>query len=563
MSQRPVILIVDDDPSALSQLLEALDRRFGGDYRVVACGSAREAVQQAERLAREGEELALVIADQWMPELTGLALLDRVHELHRNAKRALLVAWGDRGAAPAILEGCAFGRLENYLYKPWVPAEVHLYPPVSEFLAEWTMAHRPRMELVRVVGAEPSPRAHELRELLERNGIPYGAYPADSDEGRDLLARARLGTSRLPVVLLLDGSALLDPSNAELADALGSSDAHASSCDLLIVGGGPGGLAAAVYGASEGLRTIVVEREAMGGQAGTSTLIRNYLGFPRGISGAELAQRAYQQAWLFAAKYVFARAVTALRADVDGDGAAGRRRITLSDGREIAAGAVLIATGASYRRLDVPTLDPFVGAGVFYTSMGQDTRVIRDRNVYVAGGGNSAGQAVLHLSKHARKVTLLVRGRSLKASMSSYLAQDLLQRSNVEVLFETEVVGGEGAQRLERIALRDGHGQTRTVPLDMLFVLIGADPHTQWLDGAVARDAHGFVFTGEDVPRAACKGHAPGTFETSMPGVFAVGDVRVGSVKRVASAVGEGASAIAQVHRYLARVRDRGGRVST
>jgi thioredoxin reductase (NADPH) len=545
-------MVVDDEPAAVAQLLDALARRFGGDYRVVPHLSARGALDDITRLKGEGEELALVIADQWMPEMTGLELLGRAHELDRTAKRALLVGWNDRAAAPAILEGCAFDQLDNYLLKPWSPPEVHLYPPVSEFLAEWTAAYRPRMEIVRVIGHEPSRRSHEIRQLLERNGIPYGFYSDSSESGRRLLEQSRLDPSRLPVILLLDGQALVEPSNAELSDALGASNADDTTCDLLIVGAGPGGLAAGVYAASEGLRTIIVEREAVGGQASTSSLIRNYLGFPRGISGAELAQRAYQQAWLFGAKYIFAREVEGLRAN------GADRILRLTDGREITARAVLIATGASYRRLDAPRLEHFVGAGVFYTAMGHDTRILRGRNVYVAGGGNSAGQAVVHLAKNARSVTQVVRGSSLEANMSDYLVREIRHLPNVVVLLETEVVDGEGDHSLERITLRNrSRGDMRSVELDMLFVLIGAEPHTRWLGVTVARDSHGFILTGDDIPSATRGDGAPARFETSLPGVFAVGDARAGSVKRVASAVGEGASAVQQVHEYLARSSPR------
>jgi thioredoxin reductase (NADPH) len=553
VEQRPVIMIVDDEPSSAAQLLDALARRFGGDYRVVPHLSARDALADIARMSKEKEELALLIADQWMPGMTGVELLGRAHEIDPSAKRALLVGWGDRRAAPAILQGCAFDQLDNYLLKPWSPPEVHLYPPVSEFLAEWTAAYRPKMEIVRVIGEEPSRRAHEIRELLERNGIPFGFHEAGSEGGRHLLEQSRLDASRLPVVLLLDGRALIEPSNAEIADALGVSSAHQRACDLLIVGAGPGGLAAAVYGASEGLHTLVIEREAVGGQASTSALIRNYLGFPRGISGAALAQRAYQQAWLFGAKYVFAREVTRLRTSGP------KRVVTLSDGREITARAVVVATGASYRRLESASLERLVGAGVFYTAIGQDTRIIQGRDVFVAGGGNSAGQAVIHLARNARKVTLLVRGSSLEASMSDYLVRAIRRSSNIDVLLDTEVVEADGAHTLERISLRDrSRGETRVVDCTMLFVLIGAEPHTGWLCGDVACDSHGFILTGDDVP--AHDGEVCGVrsrFETSLPGVFAIGDVRAGSVKRVASAVGEGASVVPHVHEYLAEEEAR------
>ena len=547
---RPVILAVDDDPSELAALLDALARRFGGDYRVVSQLSAAAALRDLARMRDDGEQVALVIADQWMPEMNGIELQVRAHEIHPTAQRALLVHWGDQTATPAILQGCAFGQIENYLHKPWAPAEIHLYPLVGEFLTEWTRAHGPRMEFVRVVGAEPSPRSHEIRSLLERSGIPHGFYLADTDAGRRLLERSGVDGSRLPVVTLPDGRALVDPSNEEISDSLGASSLEDRECDLVIVGGGPAGLAAAVYGASEGLRTIVIEREAVGGQAGTSALIRNYLGFPRGISGAELAQRAYQQAWLFGTRFVFAREVTGLEERGE------RRVVVLSNGIEISARAVIIATGATYRRIDVPSLDRFVGAGVFYVVPLTDVRLLAGKRLAVAGGGNAAGQAALHVARVAKKVTLVVRGPSLEAGMSDYLVQQIRQTPNVDVRLGTEIVDGDGAGELERIVLSDVEtGQRETLDLDALFVLIGAQPRTDWLAGVVDRDERGFIRTGADL-RKRLTG-APGSFtpsrlETSMPGVFAVGDVRAGSVKRVASAVGEGAVAVQYVHEYLA-----------
>jgi thioredoxin reductase (NADPH) len=549
MEKRPVILVVDDEPGGLAALLDALARRFGGDYRIVPHLSPRAALEDLRRFKAEGEPVALVIADQWMPEMTGVELLGRAHEIDDAAKRALLVGWGDRSAAPTILEACAFGQLDNYLLKPWYPPEVHLYPAVSEFLAEWTRSYGPRMELVRVIGEDPSPRAHEIQELLERNGIPHGFYLARSEQGRRLLDETGLAGARLPVVILLDGRALVEPSNAELSDALGATNLDERSCDLAIVGAGPAGLAAAVYAASEGLRTIVIEREAVGGQAGTSSLIRNYLGFPRGISGAELAQRAYQQAWLFGAKYVFAREAVELRAT------GAERTLMLSDRIEVTARAVLIASGAAYRRLGIPHLEHFVGAGVFYTA-GGDTRVMRGRDVFVTGGGNSAGQAVVHLAKNARKVTLLVRGDALEKGMSDYLVREIRRLSNVEVRLDSEVVDGDGDHALERITILDrASGRVEAVPAETLFVLIGAQPHTDWLMGTVQRDRHGFILTGDEVERSGLKWphrRPPLRFETSMAGVFAAGDVRRGSAKRVASAVGEGAVAMQYIHEYLA-----------
>jgi len=550
MDPRPAIVIVDDEPSQLAAMLDALVRRFGADYRIVPHLSGNAALEGVARIRAEGGETALVIADQWMPEMNGVDLLARVRDLDPGAKRALLVEWGDKEAAPTILEGCAFGKLENYVNKPWSPAEVNLYPVVSEFLAEWTQAYRPRMELVRIIGEMPSPQSHALVDLLERKRVPHGFYAAGSAEAAKLSAEMGVDTSRLPVVILLDGRTLVAPTNAAVSDALGESNLDVDTSDLAIVGGGPSGLAAAVYAASEGVRTVVIEREAVGGQAGASSLIRNYLGFPRGISGAELAQRAYQQAWLFGAKYALAREVAGL--SVRGD----ERIVKLSDGREIGCRAILIATGAAYRRLGVPSLARFEGAGVYYT-VSPDTRAMRGHDAFVIGSGNSAGQAVAHLAKHARHVTLLVRGDSLEAHMSDYLVQEIRRARNVDVRLHTDAIGGEGQVQLERLRLRDrDRGTTETVPAEVLFVLIGAAPRTEWLSGVVRRDDHGFVLTGRDLDDVALRdwplARPPMRYETSLPGVFAAGDVRSGSVKRIASAVGEGAVAVQEIEEYLA-----------
>jgi len=548
MSSRPNIIIVDDEPTDLASLLDALTRRYGGDYRVIPHLSASGALAELARLKNEGERVALIIADQWMPDMTGLDVLVHSHTIFPEAQRGLLVEWGDRTAAPAILEGCAMGRLENYLHKPWSPPEVHLYPAVGEFLADWTRMHGPRMELVRVLGEDPSPRSREIRDLLERNGIPHGFYRADSEDGLRLIEKVRLDPTRLPAVVLLDGHVLVDPTNAGILDALGATDVEERTCDLAIVGGGPAGLASAVYASSEGLRTVVIEREAVGGQAGTSSLIRNYLGFPRGISGAGLAQRAYEQAWLFGTKYVFAREASRLTARGTD------RIVALADGTEIVAKGVLIATGAAYRRLGIPEIERFTGAGVFYI-VPSDGRVVEGKDVFVSGAGNAAGQGVVHLARFARSVVLLVRGDSLEKHMSDYLVREIRTRQNVEVRLRTEAVEGHGDGQLERLTIAGrGGGPRETRPASALFVLIGAQPHTEWLAETVQRDAKGFIVTGADVNTAAAGwplDRPPTRFETSMPGVFAAGDVRSGSAKRVGSAVGEGAVAMPFIHEYL------------
>lgn len=552
MLERPVILVVDDEPTALASMLDALTRRFGGDYRVEPHLSAQSALDAVSRLKADGEEIALVIADQWMPEMNGDEFLGRVRTIEPTAKRALLVSWGDRDASPVILQACALGQLDNYLYKPWAPAEVHLYPYVSEFLAEWTRLHRPGMELIHIVGDEYSTRANEIRELLDRNGIPHGFHPAGSPMADQLLDKHHAGQQALPLVFLLDGSMLVNPGDAEIMDGVGESP-DALQCDVAVVGGGPAGLTAAMYAGSEGLGTLAIERHVIGGQAGASSLIRNYLGFPRGISGAELTQRAYQQAWLFGAKFVFSREATGLR--LDGDG----KILSLSDGREVSASSVIVATGAKYRRLEVPELERFVGLSIFYTTFGE-SRLVRGLDVAVVGGGNSAGQAVVHLAKFARTVTLIVRGDALGRTMSDYLVQQIRSTPNIQLKLEAEVVGGEGGDRLETLQVKDrASTAVETIPVRILFVLIGALPHTDWLAGVVQRDAKGFIPTGPRVDPALWPlDRQPMNFETSVPGLFAVGDVRLDSMKRVASAVGEGAGAIQNVHQYLAQVRGPG-----
>jgi thioredoxin reductase (NADPH) len=545
MAQIPAIVVVDDESDALAAMLDALTRRFGSDYRVVPHLSARAALEAVAKIEEDKEEIALVIADQRMPEMTGREFLGQVRSIVPTAKRALLVDWGDHEASPAILQACALGELDNYLYKPWTPAEVHLYPLISEFLAEWTRIHRPGMELIHIVGDDQAPRSNEVRELLNRNGIPYGFHQVGSVPANRLIEERGAEIAAFPAIFLYDGSVLANPTDAQIMDAVGESP-NELSCEVAVVGAGPAGLTAAVYAGSEGLRTLVVERHVVGGQAGASALIRNYLGFPRGISGAELTQRAYQQAWLFGAKFVFAREVTGLRLH------GARKILVLSDGREIVAKTVIVATGAKYRRLDVPSLDRFVGRSIFYATLGE-TRMVQDLDVAVAGGGNSAGQAALHLAGFARRVTLFVRAASLEKGMSDYLVQQIHRTPNIDIRLDSEIVGGEGAERLETLTIQNEKRNTiETIPATLLFVLIGATPHTDWLAGVTQRDAKGFVVTGHDVDLGAWPiQRKPMSFETSVPGLFAIGDVRLGSTKRVASAVGDGAGAVENVHQYL------------
>ena len=550
----PILFLVDDRPKVLEALAGDLERRFGADHRVLTGTSPGAALEALEGLARDGQEVALVVAGQRMAELPGVVLLLKAHDLHPSAKRVLLVGRREWTPANPAVRAMTLGQIDTYLFEPWLPVARFLDLPISQVLADWVPSQGPSFEGIRIVGPRWGTRSHELRDMLTRMGIPHGWYQAETAAGRRLLEEAGQDGSRLPVVLFHSGQVFVDPSDAELAEALGfGTRPGAGSYDLVIVGAGPAGLAAAVYAASEGLDTLVVEPQVAGGQAGTSAMIRNYLGFPRGIGGGDLANRALEQAWLFGANLVLAQRATGLRADGP------RRLVRLSEGSEVTAEAVVVASGVSWRRLGVPELEALVGAGVFYGAAGAEARAMEGQEVFVVGAGNSAGQAALHLARHAATVTLLVRGPDLAKSMSEYLIQELEQAPNVAVRLRTQVVGGLGGHRLEGLVLR--HRDTETieeVPAAALFVMIGGEPRTEWLAG-VERDDRGYILTGHDLlgPGGTPAGwplqRPPLLLETSIPGVFAAGDVRHRSVKRVASAVGEGAVAVQLVHQYLGR----------
>ncbi|WP_207956175.1 FAD-dependent oxidoreductase [Rubrobacter marinus] len=552
-----MVLVVDGDRESLRHLRRELRKRYGGDYRVACAGSGREAIVRLRRFEANGDDVALVLAERGMPGISGTELLARVGRVHPTAKRALLVAWGDRAAAGSILRSMSLGHIDYYVNKPWGETDERFHRTVAEFLYDWAKDRMPKFEEIRIVGEQWSPRSHELRDLLGRNGVLHTFHHADSPEGRELLAEVGHGPDRLPVLVLFDGQVLVDPSNSEIADACGVNPTlEKSRFDLVVIGAGPAGLAAAANGASEGLDTLIVEGEAIGGQAGTSSLIRNYPGFPSGIGGAELARRAAEQAWLFGGTFLFMRRVTGLRRAGD------EVVVSLSCGQEVTARAVVVATGASYRRLGIPSLEALRGAGVFYGAAVSEAQAMEGREVYVVGAGNSAGQAAMHLSKYASRVTILARGASLETSMSEYLIREIGASENVEVRLETRVAGGGGRARLERLVLEDSRsGRNETVPAAGLFVLIGAEPHTAWLPEGIERDEGGYLITGADFSRYGLPRRGwhverpPLLMETSMQGVFAVGDVRHGSVKRVASAVGEGSIAVQMVHEYLGSVR--------
>jgi thioredoxin reductase (NADPH) len=552
---RPVLLVADGTPHELDLVAAALERRFGADYSVLTAARASDALERMEALAREGAPVALVAAALDIPGIGGLELLRRAHALHPRAARAVFVAMGHGAAMGArtdpLLRALALGQADLSILKGWVSPEEWLYPQIQAVLSAWSIAHRPHHEHVQIVGEQWSPRSHDLRDLLTRNTVPFGFYDADSDEGRRLLAEHGLSASRLPVAIFFDGKVLVAPDDQALAAGFGvRTRAGAERYDVSIVGAGPSGLAAAVYAASEGLRTLVIEPRTLGGQAGASSRIRNYLGFPAGISGVELTARAYEQARLFGADFVFAQAAQTLVARGDD------RLVVLSDGIEAISRTIVVATGVSYRRLGIPALDRLVGMGVFYGAAGAEAPAMAGEHVVVVGAGNSAGQAALHLAKVAARVTILVRGESLAASMSEYLIRELATAPGIDVRVRTRVVDGGGDDRLEKVVVESAAaGRREEIPAAAMFVLIGAEPRTEWLDGMLQRDDRGYLVTGGEVSLHSWRrARLPMLLETSVPGVFAVGDVRRGSVKRVAAAVGEGSVAIGSVHRYLAEV---------
>jgi thioredoxin reductase (NADPH) len=553
---KPALVAVHGNPRMLAALEQALRRRFGFDYQIVAADAPAAALEVLGRLNQAGEQLALLLADESLQGMTGVELLCQAHALHPAAKRVLLITYGDAAAGVAALQAMALGQLDHWLNTPFGPPELRLYPAVSELFSQWaraTVGAGSQPEWVRVVGPRWSARSHELRDLLGRNNIAHGFYDAAGEDGRRLLAQVGLEPGGPPVLLLFDGQVLVDPPNEQVAQALGAKTRPAADrYDVAVVGAGPAGLAAATYAASEGLRTLLLEREATGGQAGTTSLIRNYLGFPRGVSGGELAARAVEQAVAFGAELVYAQPATRLQLS------SADRVLTLADGSQAVSRTVIIATGVSYRRLPVPGLDALLGAGVFYGAAVTEANAMSGQRVVVVGGANSAGQAAVHLARHAEQVTLLHRGGSLASGMSAYLVQELERAGNIMVRLHTEVAAAHGAGQLEALTLRNNTtGTTETLPAAALFILIGAEPHTDWLAATLQRDERGFILTGRDLLRV---GGAPEDWpldrpplllETSLPGVFAAGDVRHGSVKRVASAVGEGATAIQLVHQYL------------
>ena len=547
----PILLVVDSDPATLESLAAVLERRFGADYRILTDASPASALARIEQVCERGEKVALVVTDVWSSGPGGPEWLVRVRELCPGAGRCVIVGFADPNAYPVIRRALVVGQADTYLLKPWGNPEERLYPVVGEMLGSWARRALPQVAIVRIVGERWSSRCQELRDLAARNSVGCEFLAHDSDEGRSLLDE--MGhAGRLPAVIFRD-QVLSDPTNAEIAEMLGGHiEPEGGLYDLVIAGAGPAGLAAAVYGASDGLRTLVIESKAPGGQAGTSSMIRNYLGFPRGISGADLALRAQDQAIALGAEFLIMREVTGLAPNRD------EWTVGLEGETAIRARAVLVATGVSYHRLEVDGLDALVGKGVFYGAATAEAPALAGQDVFLVGAGNSAGQAAVHLARYAATVTLLVRGASISASMSDYLIKQIGRTGNIRILLNTALVGVHGRLRLEALEVRDTAKETTDrLRADALFVLIGAGPHTAWLPNMVQRDPQGYVLTGPNVirddsgERSWGLARAPYTLETSLPGVFAAGDVRHRATRGVAAAVADGAIAVRSVWEYL------------
>ncbi len=551
---KPVILTVDDDPEVLQAVARDLRQQYGSRFRIVRADSGQSAIAATQQLKLKNEPVALFLVDQRMPQMNGVEFLEQALQIFPTAKRALLTAYADTDAAIRAINSTG---IDYYLLKPWNPPEEKLYPVLDDLLNDWMASFRPPFAGIRVVGNRWSPRSHQVKDFLARNQVPYQWLDIElTPEAQQLVEYAQPNDLQLlPLVIFPDGSNLVQPSNLEIAARIGlQTQAERPFYDLAIIGGGPAGLAAAVYGASEGLTTVAIEREAPGGQAGSSSRIENYLGFPIGLSGGDLARRAVAQARRFGVEILNPQEVVQVRVEDP------YRVLKLADGSEISCHALLVATGVSYRRLDVPGIDKLDGAGVYYGAAQTEAIACGGEDVYIVGGANSAGQAAMYFSKYARRVVMLIRGESLVKSMSQYLIAQIESTDNIEVRSFTSVIEVKGETNLEALVIEDARTKTtETVPAMSLFIFIGASPCTEFLDGVVDRD-RGFILTGADVmregkrPRGWILDRDPFLLETNVPGIFAAGDVRAGSIKRVASGVGEGSIAVQFIHRYLSKV---------
>jgi thioredoxin reductase (NADPH) len=555
--QKPVILTVDDDPDVLRAIERDLKKHYEERYRVLRADSGKAALDLLGRLQLRNDAVALLLVDHRMPQMNGVEMLQEAIKLYPNAKRTLLTAYADTEAAIKAINDV---QLNHYLLKPWDPPETQLFPVLDDLLNDWYADFHPPFEGIRVLGTRWSSKSYDIRDFLARHQVPYQWLDADTAtrdaEVERLVKSLAPQDLKLPLVLFPDGTSVSEPQTQDLAERLGlRTRANLEFYDLAIVGGGPAGLAAAVYGASEGLKTVMVDREAPGGQAGLSSRIENYLGFPSGLTGGDLTRRAVAQARRFGVEIVSPREATALR--VDGP----YRYLRLNNGTELSCHALLLATGVQWRKLEIPGMDRLQGAGVYYGGTSTEAISCRDEDVYIIGGANSAGQAAMFFAQYASRVVMLVRGESLAATMSQYLIEQIQTTHNIHVEYRTRVAEVHGEDRLESVSIIcDLTGDVKRMPANSLFVFIGAEPRTAWLDGTVERDDRGFVLTGPDLlksgkrPKGWSLERDPSLLETNIPGVFAVGDVRHGSVKRVASGVGEGSVAIQFVHQYLSNV---------
>jgi thioredoxin reductase (NADPH) len=547
---RPIILAVDDDASVLEAVVQDLRRKYGQTYRILRAGSGQAALDTCAQLKERGDVVALIVSDQRMPGMTGVELLQKVQEIYPQARRVLLTAYADTEAAIRAINAA---RIHYYLTKPWDPPEDRLYPVLDDLLEDWNAGFKPPFEGIRVVGPRYGLRDYQVRNFLSRNQVPYvWLDPERDDQAVELLGKFGVDDSKLPVVLFPDGTSLIQPGDQELAQRVGlRTQAKQDFYDLVVVGAGMAGLAAAVYGASEGLKTLVLEPEAPGGQAGSSSKIENYLGFPRGVSGERLARDAFDQARKFGAEFITQRA-----SGIVGEGQ--YRKVRLGNGAEVSCRVSLIAVGVCYRKIEAPGIQRLTGSGVYYGASLAEAQSCQDETVFIVGGANSAGQAAMHFSRVAKQVTMLVRGDSLERSMSKYLIDQIAGTSNIAVETQSEVLEAMGDGHLESLKLGTPKGE-EVRPASSLFLFIGGAPQTEWLPERVMRDPNGFVLSGRDMrvegqlPKSWKEDREPYLLETSMPGVFAAGDVRHGSVKRAATAVGEGSMAVQLMHQYLAQ----------